>query len=97
MTIETLTNIISSAVALGMAQYRTMVEPLSDKISQRKALHYIRRMGYSQKLLSAWTDRGLVHRHKDGERNSPVYYSMKELSRAILMEKVEENEISECL
>jgi hypothetical protein len=74
-----------------------MVEPLSDKISQRKALHYIRRMGYSQKLLSAWTDRGLVHRHKDGDRNSPVYYSMKELSRAILMEKVEENEISECL
>lgn len=85
--------IISTAITLGMINYRTMIEPASDKIKQREAKRYLVKLGYKPSVLENMTSAGLIHRKKDGDGNSPIYYSAKELQKALLTLAIQEEEI----
>ena len=80
---EAFEKIKENAMFLGQIQYMTMITPESDKIKQREAQRYLKRRGYEPKVLDEWRNMGLIHRRKDGARNSSVYYSLKEIQRQI--------------
>ena len=77
-------NIIATAIALGMALHNQMVNPSGDKISQRNAINFLRQRHIASTKLNVWCDMGLLHKRKDGDRNSKVYYSIAELNKCIL-------------
>ena len=85
--------IISTAITLGMINYRTMIEPASDRMKQREAKRYLAKPGCKSTTLERLTEMGLVHRKKDGEGNSPVYYSAKEIQSAVLAVRVKQETI----
>ena len=78
-----LQNIVQQSVFLGQLQYRNMVAPEHDKVKQREAKRYLQQLGYEPKLLDEWVQCGFVRKHKDGQRNSAVYYSLREIQRQL--------------
>ncbi len=90
---ESLDRIIEHAMFLGQIQYMTMITPESDKIKQREAQRYLKRRGYEPKVLDEWRNMGLIHRRKDGARNSSVYYSLKEIQRQITVTEMSKGNI----
>ena len=80
---EALDRIVQQAMFLGQVQYMTMIEPETDKMKQREAKRYLARRGLDPKVLDEWVKARLICRRKDGEGNSPVYYSLKEIQRQI--------------
>ena len=90
---DALDRIVQQAMFLGQVQYMTMIEPASDKIKQREAIRYLKRRGYEPKVLDEWTGMKLIHRRKDGEGTSPVYYSLKEIQRQITVTEMAKGNI----
>lgn len=93
MKLSNIGTIVSTAITLGMINYRTMIEPASDKIKQREAKRYLVKLGYKPSVLENMTSAGLIHRRKDGDGNSPIYYSAKELQKALLTLAIQEEEL----
>ena len=91
---EAFDKIIEHAMFLGQIQYMTMITPESDKIKQREAQRYLKRRGYEPKVLDEWRNMGLIHRRKDGARNSSVYYSLKEIQKQISVTEMTKGDIS---
>ena len=89
--------IVQQAMFLGQVQYMTMIRPENDKIKEREAIRYLRRIGYGANDLFEWVQQGLVHRRKDGERNSSVYYSLKEIQKQITIMQMEYGSIQTIL
>lgn len=91
---EAFDRIIQQAMYLGQVQYMTMIEPETDKMKQREAKRYLKRRGLDPKVLDEWTDLKLVHRRKEGEGNSPVWYSLKEIQRQITVTEMAKGNIT---
>lgn len=91
---EAFDRIIQQAMYLGQVQYMTMIEPETDKMKQREAKRYLKRRGLDPKVLDEWTDLKLVHRRKEGEGNSPVWYSLKEIQRQITVTEMTKGNIT---
>lgn len=81
--LSTLQNIVEQAAYQSQIQYRRLVTPDHDKLKQREAKRYLQQLGYEQKILDEWVQCGFVHKHKDGQRNSAVYYSLREIQRQL--------------
>lgn len=76
-----LQDIITYAVAAGIAQHEKNIAPLNDRLSRAEVKRYLVRMGYSVALMKDWEQRGWLHGEKNGEtRNSTVYYSAAEIA-----------------
>lgn len=93
MTREALSKILENALNLGRIDYIDMITPEYDKIKQREAQRYLKRRGYEPKVLDEWRNMGLIHRRKDGARNSPVYYSLKEIQKQITITEMSKGNI----
>ncbi len=91
---EAFDRIIQQAMYLGQVQYMTMIEPETDKMKQREAKRYLKRRGLDPKVLDEWIDLKLVHRRKEGEGNSPVWYSLKEIQRQITVTEMAKGNIT---
>lgn len=91
---DALLQIVQQAMFLGQIQYMTMIKPERDRIKQREAQRYLENLGYSPKLLDDWRNMGLIHRRKDGGKNSPVYYSLKEIQKQISVTEMTKGDIS---
>lgn len=89
---EELKGIISSAVFMGILQYRHMISPGTDRISQRQAKRYLSQLGYKGSLLDKWAANKLLHRIKGEGKNASVYYSAEEIQKMIMAIRVEEYE-----
>lgn len=86
--LSTLQNIVEQAAYNSQIQYRRLVTPDHDKLKQREAKRYLQQLGYEPKVLDEWVQCGCVHKRKDGQRNSAVYYSLREIQRQLTaMEK----------
>ena len=81
--LSTLQNIVEQAAYQSQIQYRRLVTPDHDKLKQREAKRYLQQLGYEPKILDEWVQCGFVHKHKDGQRNSAVYYSLREIQRQL--------------
>lgn len=81
--LSTLQNIVEQAAYQSQIQYRRLVTPDHDKVKQREAKRYLQQLGYEPKILDEWVQCGFVHKHKDGQRNSAVYYSLREIQRQL--------------
>lgn len=81
--LSTLQNIVEQAAYQSQIQYRRLVTPDHDKLKQREAKRYLQQLGYESKILDEWVQCGFVHKHKDGQRNSAVYYSLREIQRQL--------------
>lgn len=91
---EAFDRIIQQAMYLGQVQYMTMIEPETDKMKQREAKRYLKRRGLDPKVLDEWIDLKLVHRRKEGEGNSSVWYSLKEIQRQITVTEMAKGNIT---
>ena len=94
---EALDRIVQQAMFLGQVQYMTMIEPKSDRIKQREARRYLERRGYDPKVLDEWVQARLISRRKDGEGNTPVYYSLKEIQRQITVTEMVKGNIHQII
>ena len=81
--LSTLQNIVEQAAYNSQIQYRRLVTPDHDKVKQREAKRYLQQLVYEPKLLDEWVQCGFVRKHKDGQRNSAVYYSLREIQRQL--------------
>lgn len=97
MNRDALDRIVQQAMFLGQVQYMTMIEPESDKIKQREAQRYLRRRGYEPKVLEEWVQQRLISRRKDGEGNSAVWYSLKEIQRQITVTEMVKGDIKQII
>ncbi len=94
MSRDAIDKIVQQSMFLGMVQYQKMITPSRDKIKQREAKRYLQQRGYEPKVLDEWVSMGYVHRRKDGERNSSVYYSLSELQKQIVALEMKKGEIT---
>lgn len=92
--LSALQNIVQQSVFLGQLQYRNMVAPEHDKVKQREAKRYLQQLGYEPKVLDEWVQYGFIHKRKDGERNSAVYYSLIEIQRQIVAVEMKKGNIN---
>ena len=92
---EAVNKMIEHAVFLGQIEYMTMITPEEDRIRKAEAVRYLKRRGYSPKVLDDWVQMKFIHRRKYGEKNSPVYYSLKEIQRQILATETMKGNIRE--
>ncbi|MBR3466904.1 MAG: hypothetical protein IKH15_06765 [Bacteroidales bacterium] len=92
MTVLQASELVQQAVMLGMIQYRSIMDPGTDRMKQREAWRYIESQGFQRKALSEWVEAGLVHRRKDETRggNSPVWYKVSEIQGAIVAVRTSE-------
>ncbi len=68
---------------LSEIQLRDMLAPERNRIKQREAQRYLKRLGHDPKLLDKWIKNGLLRKTKDGNGNCPVWYSLKDIQRLI--------------
>lgn len=94
---EALDRIVQQAMFLGQVQYMTMIEPDSDRIKQREARRYLVRRGYDPRVLDEWVQRKFINRRKDGDGNTPVYYSLKEIQRQITVTEMVKGNITQII
>ena len=94
---EALDRIVQQAMFLGQVQYMTMIEPQSDRMKQREAKRYLERRGYDPKVLDEWVKARLISRRKDGDGNTPVYYSLKEIQRQITVTEMMKGNITQII
>ena len=92
--LSTLQNIVEQAAYNSQIQYRRLVTPDHDKVKQREAKRYLQQLGYEPKVLDEWVQYGFIHRRKDGERNSAVYYSLIEIQRQIVAVEMKKGNIN---
>ena len=83
-------DIVNASVVLGMITYRNMIKPADDKVKQREAKRYLTQLGYKGALLDKWVANGLLKRHKEGDGNTAVYYSITEIQKLLLTMKITE-------
>lgn len=81
--LEDIKELMSVCVEAGYQRAVASMLPMSDKMRKKKAEEYLRCHGFQKVMLSRWVSEGLVHEHK-GERNSPIWYSMKEITETIM-------------
>ena len=94
---EALDRIVQQAMFLGQVQYMTMIEPDSDRIKQREAKRYLARRGLDPKVLDEWVKRKFINRRKDGEGNTSVYYSLKEIQQQITVTEMMKGNITQIM
>lgn len=68
---------------LSEIQLRDMMAPKGNRIKQREAQRYLKRLGHDPKLLDKWVGNGLLRKTKEGNSNCPVWYSIKDIQRLI--------------
>lgn len=90
---ERLLSLIKASAQLGAAEINNIHLPGSDNLSRAEVIRHLSRNGvkYPEKWLKHHEGEGMVHRHKRGERNSKVTYSLVEIQRLLLV-----NTISSC-
>lgn len=90
---ERLLSLIKASAQLGAAEINNIHLPGSDSLSRAEVIRHLSRNGvkYPEKWLKHHEGEGMVHRHKKGERNSKVTYSLVEIQRLLLV-----NTISSC-
>ena len=84
-TIDTIRNVISIAVQVGMSNLLKLVQPDSDIISLRKASVYLQSLGVKNpsKVIGSWITDGVLSRY--GNRNGYGYkVSVSEINRCLL-------------
>ena len=84
---ERLLSLIKASAQLGAAEINNIHLPGSDNLSRAEAIRHLSRNGvkYPEKWLKHNEAEGVIHRHKHGERNSKVTYSLVEIQRVIVM------------
>ena len=83
--IDTIRNVISIAVQVGMSNLLKLVQPDSDIISLRKASVYLQSLGVKNpsKVIGSWITDGVLSRY--GNRNGYGYkVSVSEINRCLL-------------
>lgn len=83
-------SLVKASAKLGAAEINSIHLPDDDKLSRAEVLRHLTRCGikYPEKWLRFHEQAGLVHRHKKGERNSKVSYSLVELQRLIVSDDI---------
>lgn len=86
-------SLVKASAQLGAAEINNIHLPDSDSLSRAEVIRHLSRNGvkYPEKWLKHYEGEGMVHRHKRGERNSKVTYSLVEIQRLLLV-----NTISSC-
>lgn len=84
---ERLLSLIKASAQLGAAEINNIHLPGSDNLSRAEAIRHLSRNGvkYPEKWLKQNEAEGVIHRHKHGERNSKVTYSLVEIQRVLVM------------
>lgn len=87
---ERLLSLIKASAQLGAAEINNIHLPGSDNLSRAEAIRHLSRNGvkYPEKWLKHHEGEGMVHRHKRGERNSKVTYSLVEIQRLLLVNTI---------
>ena len=85
--IEKIMSLVKASAQLGAAEINNIHLPDSDNLSRAEAIRHLSRNGvkYPEKWLKHNEAEGVIHRHKHGERNSKVTYSLVEIQRVIVM------------
>lgn len=89
MRTDYLSDVIESAMHLGLINYQVMCEPMSDYIKQSEAKRWLSVQGYKPSMLNKLVDAGKVKRRKNGKNNAAVLYSKRELQAQILKMNLE--------
>lgn len=84
---ERLLSLIKASAQLGAAEINNIHLPGSDNLSRAEVIRHLSRNGvkYPEKWLKQNEAEGVIHRHKHGERNSKVTYSLVEIQRVLVM------------
>lgn len=80
--IESLKELMSTCIEIGVMRAQVAMNPSSDKIRKKDAEALLVRNGFQKVLLQRWVCEGLVIENK-GERNSPIWYSLTEIMKTI--------------
>ena len=89
-SIEKLLSLVKASAMLGAAEINKVHLPSDDRLSRSEALRHLRRNGvdYPEKWIMRHEADGSLHRRKKGERNSKVTYSLVEIQRILVTEKL---------
>ena len=81
-SIESLKELMSTCIEIGVMRAQVAMNPSSDKIRKKDAEALLVRNGLQKVLLSRWVGQGLIIENK-GDRNSPIWYSRTEIMKTI--------------
>ena len=90
MDLEKILSLVKVSAALGAAELNRVHLPDDDRITRAELLRHLRRNGvdYPEKWVKHYESEGSICRHKKGERNSKVTYSLCEVQRLLVAEKI---------
>ena len=80
--IESLKELVTTCVEIGVIRGQVAMLPSSDKIRKKDAEALLVRNGLQKVLLQRWVSSGLITENK-GENNSPIWYSLTQIMDAI--------------
>ena len=86
--------IVSRAIALGMAIQQKIHSPSDDCISLSQAARYLLSLGYKnpKKVLKLYAEQGKTHIHKpQGANNKKAYLAVVELNGFLLEKEISNN------
>lgn len=87
--IEQIKSLVSSAFAAGYSMAQVDGGLRADKLRRKEAESVLSRHGLKAVVLDRWVAEGLVEEHK-GLRNSPRWYSLKEINKVLTSVKIKE-------
>lgn len=79
VSLKDLQRLMTAVVDAGVSAYRKSQENQSDIVKRAEAMRYLEMRGYKPVMIRKWTDAGLLHPQKDGDKNCAVKYSLTEI------------------
>lgn len=89
MTIQELNSMISDFVQVGFMEAVKAYEPASDLIKLKEVKKWLKMMYFDYKKFDALVEKDIIKPVRKGScKNSPLYYSKKEIKQAFAMANV---------
>lgn len=90
VSMEEILSLVKASATLGAAEVSRVHLPDDDRITRAEVLRHLRRSGvdYPEKWVKHHETEGSIKRRKKGERNCKVTYSLVEIQRVLVAEKL---------
>lgn len=84
MSLSEIKQLVSTAFQAGRMDAQFDIGLRSDKIRRKDAECYLASKGYEKQILSKWVSDRLIKEYVGEKKNSPRYYSLREINELIV-------------